>query len=391
MGSSKASVILNSSIELHSSGQDLRDGNHGTQQTHRTSLDVDPTYESTYVEAHKGEFERLRGLVQKPLAGTFMHTDVTWARQIGLKGKGIDSATLAPVSIAYIPWARVQDFVKGEEARSDGPCKLVCQGTPSNKQGKLTFPRWNSYSAIFRCVCNMRSEFHCACWDVTTLKHVCGLGVLTLLCTTCFLPIYHCQYGPKDNASHIPMVTKDMYHKKQKLDSKGKFVPNGKGHSGPRTSAQMRGFGQRRGCQCRFFVKRLYLEPSIAEITYHQMQHVNLEGYFCHGATKTGHKSRFSSHLSPHVREFIMEHLWLGLSIPQIMAKHRKRFLEVCERGEELTRDLFISDLDIRNVVGRLAIETYKCDNNDAKFVRMWVQEHSNLVFHYKESGVHVR
>ena len=64
--------------------------------------------------------------------------------------------------------------------------------------------------------------------------------------------------------------------------------------------------------------------------------------------------------------------------------------MEVCKRGEELTRDLFISEQDIRNVVGRLAIETYKRDNNDAKFVRMWVQENPFLVFYYKESCVHV-
>jgi hypothetical protein len=202
---------------------------------------------------------------------------------------------------------------------------------------------------------------------------------------------YHCQYGPNDNASHIPVVTKDMYQKKRKLDAKGKYVPNGKGHTGPRTSARMRGSGHRRGCQCNFVVKRLYLEPGVAEITYHEMKHVNLKGFFCHGVTKAGHKSRFSSHLSLEVREFIMTHLRLGLSIPQIMAKHRKRFLEVCESGEELTRDLFICDQDIRNVAGRLAIETYKRDNNDAKSVRMWVQEHPHLVFYYKESGIHVR
>ena len=65
--------------------------------------------------------------------------------------------------------------------------------------------------------------------------------------------------------------------------------------------------------------------------------------------------------------------------------------MEVCQRGEELTRDLFISEQDIRNVAGRLAIETYKRDNNDAKSVRMWVQKHPDLIFYYKESGVHVR
>ena len=85
-----------------------------------------------------------------------------------------------------------------------------------------------------------------------------------------------------------------------------------------------------------------------------------------------------------------MCHLRLGLSVPQIMGKHRKRFMEACEQGEELTRDLFISEQDIRNVAGRLAIETYKRDNNDAKSVRMWVQENPSLVFYYKELGVHV-
>ena len=63
MGSSVAGIVLNSSTELHSSGHDLQDGNHGTEQTHRMPLGVDPTYESTYLEAHKGEFERLCGLV----------------------------------------------------------------------------------------------------------------------------------------------------------------------------------------------------------------------------------------------------------------------------------------------------------------------------------------
>ena len=61
--------------------------------------------------------------------------------------------------------------------------------------------------------------------------------------------------------------------------------------------------------------------------------------------------------------------------------------MEVCERGEELTRDLFISEQDIRSVAGRLAIETYKHDNNDAKSVRMWVQQHPSLYSITKNRG----
>ena len=121
-----AGVVLHSSTELHSAGHVFQNGNNGTERTHCMPLGVDPSYESTYHEAHKGEWECLRNLVQIPKAGTFMHADLTWARQIRLKGRGTDSRTQAPVSVAYIPWARVQDFVKGEEARTDGPCKFVC-------------------------------------------------------------------------------------------------------------------------------------------------------------------------------------------------------------------------------------------------------------------------
>ena len=355
---------------------------------------MEPSYESVYQEVNKAQFDWITSLLQTPNIGTFTHTDLTWTSHMRMKGMRADPRTADTVSVAYIPWVRVQDFVEGEEARSDAPCKFVCQGTPTNGKGKLKFPRWNSYSAILRCVRNMQlASAFCMFQYYNILRR--------------FFPViydahrnhllsspshrYHCQYGPKDNASHIPVVTNDMYQQKRKLDMKGKFIPNGKGHTGPRTSARMRGSGQRRGCQCGFVVKRLYLQPEVAEITYHQMKHVNLQGFFCHGATKTGHKSRYSSNLSADVREFIMTHLRLGLSIPQIMVKHRKRFMEVCERGEALTRDLFISEQDIRNVAGRLAVETYKRDNNDAKSVRMWVQENPFEVFYYKESGVHVR
>ena len=73
MGSSVAGVVLHSESELHSGG-------HVT--SHRMPLGVDPSYESTYQEAHKGDFERLRSLVQIPQARTFMHSDLTWTPQI---------------------------------------------------------------------------------------------------------------------------------------------------------------------------------------------------------------------------------------------------------------------------------------------------------------------
>lgn len=161
---------MGSCAELSTALDVIRDGDHATERTLRTPLAVDPSYESTYREAHKGEFQRLLSLVQRPQAGAFMHSDLSWARQIRLKGRRSDPRTHAATSVAYIPWARVQDFLKGEEARPDAPCKFVCQGTPSNIQGKLAFPRWNSYSDVIRCVCNMQFQFHFPRCNVTTQK-----------------------------------------------------------------------------------------------------------------------------------------------------------------------------------------------------------------------------
>ena len=39
--------------------------------------------------------------------------------------------------------------------------------------------------------------------------------------------------------------------------------------------------------------------------------------------------------------------------------------MKVCERGEELTIDLFLKEENIHNLAKKLAIEYYKRDKND--------------------------
>ena len=154
------------------------------EPTLRQPQHMEPSYKTVYREVNKAEFDRIQSLVQTPNIGTFMHTDVTWASQMRAKGRRVDPRTFDTVSVAYIPWARVEDFVKGEEARSDAPCKFVCQGTPTNEEGKLMFPRCNSYSAILRSVCNMHQPYHCACSTITISSHVSSMLYMTLTDTT---------------------------------------------------------------------------------------------------------------------------------------------------------------------------------------------------------------
>jgi hypothetical protein len=165
------SVLLSSHTTMANMLHIHQNGNQGAAQTHGPIHGQGPSYVSTYQEVHKCEFERLRSSVQRPEAGSFMHADLLWATRIRQSGRRSDPRTPDPVSIAYIPWDRVEDFVKGEEGRPDAPCKFVCQGKTSNKQSALMFPRWNSYSALLRCLCNMPFDQHSAFSNVTEFGH----------------------------------------------------------------------------------------------------------------------------------------------------------------------------------------------------------------------------
>ena len=188
MGTFLTDAVVPSSAVMHSQDHVTIPTLDGSEPTLRPPQALEPSYESTYQELHKADILRIRSLVQSPNMGTFMHTDLMWASHMRVKGRRTDPRTLAPVSIAYIPWARVEDFLKGEEARSDAPSKFVCQGAPSNDKGKLLFPRWNSYSTIIRCVCNMQFVFPCVCYSVTISCQVPTVFYMPLTSIACCSP-----------------------------------------------------------------------------------------------------------------------------------------------------------------------------------------------------------
>ncbi len=103
---------------------------------------------------------------------------------------------------------------------------------------------------------------------------------------------------------------------------------------------------------------------------------------------KCGLKSALSLHVSEEIRAFVLEHLWLGLSIYQMMNKHKVQVKDMMENRVELSWDLFLSEQDICNMAGQLAKEMYKKHENDVQIVWMWVVENKDNVFFYQESGV---
>jgi len=111
---------------------------------------------------------------------------------------------------------------------------------------------------------------------------------------------------------------------------------------------------KKKRCCCSFTLKRFYLHPTIAEVSYTTFQHVNKLGLVVHGNVKSSYKSTFSALISKETRSFVLENLHLGLSIYQVMNKHKSWIKEIMENNGNLSRDFFLCEQDIRNMVGSL-------------------------------------
>ena len=89
MGDCVAHAVVKSCVALHNDVHLLADGHPTSDQIHCTFCGLEPSYESTYQDVHKADFQRLRGLVQTPEPDIFMHMDLTWATHILPKGGGL--------------------------------------------------------------------------------------------------------------------------------------------------------------------------------------------------------------------------------------------------------------------------------------------------------------
>ena len=49
---------------------------------------------------------------------------------------------------------------------------------------------------------------------------------------------------------------------------------------------------------------------------------------------------------------------------------------------------MFLHEAHVRNLATKLAKDTYMLDKNDAKSVKLWVQQNPQKVFHYQQIDV---
>ena len=75
-------------------------------------------------------------------------------------------------------------------------------------------------------------------------------------------------------------------------------VHHSTGHVVKRIGKTLVGLSIKRGCQCSFVAKRLYIDNSLCQLIYEHIEHANKSGDPCHGSIVAGFRHALDSNLS---------------------------------------------------------------------------------------------
>ncbi|KAG5538699.1 hypothetical protein RHGRI_019310 [Rhododendron griersonianum] len=256
--------------------------------------------------------------VQNPPNLEFSSDDLVWSKVEGWRDN-IDT-------VALIPFARVDDFVRGESSNKDCPTRFHVEARRRRPPEMAYKPKVD--------------------------------GILEYI-------LYWCSFGPDD-------------HRKGGIvrPSRSTYVAKNKSAGRPNT---------KRGCTCHFIVKRLIAQPSVALIIYNQDKHVDKKGLPCHGPQDrkaAGTRAMYAPYISEDLRLRILSLLYVGVPVETIMQRHNK---SVEKQGGPCNRDDLLTHRCVRRQERSIRRSTYELDADDAVSIGMWVESHQNHVFFFED------
>ncbi|CAN1304296.1 hypothetical protein LINPERPRIM_LOCUS26144 [Linum perenne] len=256
--------------------------------------------------------------VQNPPTLEFSAGDLVWSKVEGWRDN-LDR-------LALIPFARVDDFLRGESANKDFPTRFHVEARRSRSP---------------QASCKQKVD-----------------GILEYI-------LYWCSFGPDD-------------HRKGGVvrPSRNTYVPKKKNAGRPNT---------KRGCTCHFIVKRLIAEPSVALVIYNQDKHIDKQGLPCHGPLdkkSEGTRAMFAPYISEDLRLRVYSLLYIGVSVETIMQKHNE---SVEKQGGPSNRDDLLTHRYVRRQERCIRRSTYELDEDDAASISLWVESHQAHVFFYQD------
>lgn len=256
--------------------------------------------------------------VQNPPTLEFSSNDLVWSKVEGWRDN-LDKVCL-------IPFARVDDFVRGESANKDCPTRFHVEARRRRRPQTSCKPKVD--------------------------------GVLEYI-------LYWCSFGPDD-------------HREGGIvrPSRTTYVPKKKSAGRPNT---------KRGCTCHFIVKRLSAEPTVALITYVQDKHVDKMGLPCHGPRDkqaAGTRAMYAPYISEDLRLRVLSLLYVGVSVETIMQRHNE---SVEKQGGPSNRDDLLTHRYVRRQERSIRRSSFELDTDDSVSVSMWVESHQNCIFFYQD------
>lgn len=234
-------------------------------------------------------------------------------------------------NIALIPFARVDDFVKGESSNPACPANFRVESRRKRASGSVVKPRVDGY-----------------------LEYT----------------LYWCSYGPEDYRESESGV----------VDATDAKPASGKG-SRPGRRHMMR------GCLCHFTVKRLYTRPHLALIIYNQKRHVDKAGALCHGIfdiDAVGTRAMYAPRISDELHQKVMSMLYVGISLDNIL-QHNAEVTQ--KQGGPLNRDDFLTRNDVRNMERTIHNSSRELLGNEECSVKIWIQRHLKDVFYFQDNS----
>lgn len=228
--------------------------------------------------------------------------------------------------VALIPFSRVDDFVRGESSSKDCPTRFHVEARRRQIPKAPYKPKVD--------------------------------GILEYI-------LYWCSYGPDDHRKGGAV-----------RPSRNTYIPKKTNVGRPNT---------KRGCTCRFIVKRLSVEPSVALVIYNQDKHVDKKGLLCHGpqdARSAGTQAMFAPYISEDLRLRVLSLLHVGVSVETIMQRHNE---SVERQGGANNRDDLLTHRYVRRQERSIRRSTFELDADDAVSVSMWVESHQTHVFFYED------
>ncbi|KAM3688004.1 hypothetical protein ACB098_10G120600 [Castanea mollissima] len=279
------------------------------------------------MKGHEAKMPRMEDIlslpVQDPPCAEFSAAQMKWVKVEGGRQGGDD--------IALIPFARVDDFVKGESSNAECPASFRIESRRKRPEGSISKPRVDGY-----------------------LEYT----------------LYWCSYGPED------------YRDSESGMGDGSNIKpaSGKG-SRPGRRHMMR------GCLCHFTVKRLYTRPLLALIIYNQRKHVDKTGAPCHGILDqdaVGTRAMYAPRISEELRQKVMSMLYVGISLDTVIQHH----MEVVQgHGGPHNRDDFLTRNDVRNMERLIRNSSHELHASDECSIKVWVQRHQKHVFYFQENS----